>query len=51
MPSSYCTLSLNTYDDNATYVELPHGEPFTFRFFEYHGLVHAQCGRMYRIGD
>ena len=51
VPTGYCTLSLNIGNDNATYVELPHGEPFTFRFFEYHGSVHVECGNMHRIGD
>lgn len=34
-------------------VELTHGEPFTFRFFEYHGKVAFWCsiGNLYRIGD
>ena len=33
--------------------ELPHGQPFTFRFFEYHGEVAFWCsiGNLYRIGD
>ena len=34
-------------------VELPHGEPFTFRFFEHHETVGFYCssGNLYRIGD
>ncbi len=39
--------------EERTEVELPHGEPFTFRFFEYHGKVSFGCsiGNLYRIGD
>ena len=33
-------------------IEIPEGEPFTFRLFEYHGRVSLWCtGNLYRIGD
>ena len=53
-----CEIVLNLYGDNQSRVELPYGEPFTFRFFEYHVRVEFddygddECkGNFYRIGD
>ena len=49
-----CKLILNEYVDNKLTVEMPYGEPFTFRFYEYHNWVNLSCdrkGKLYRIGD
>lgn len=50
-----CTpLIINRFADKM-HIELPHGEPFTYRFFTYHGIVNffagGGCGALYRIGD
>ena len=58
-PSQYftrrCQLHTNYegYSDPTTEVDLPYGEPFTFRFYEHHGKIAMfYCnGGMYRIGD
>ena len=58
-PSQYftrrCQLHTNYkgYSDPTTEVDLPYGEPFTFRFYEHHGKITMfNCnGGMYRIGD
>ncbi len=50
----YCTLILKQYEDNKLTVEMPYGEPFTFRFYEYHNSVDLRCdreGNLYRIGE
>ena len=49
-----CTLILNESEDNKLTVEMPYGEPFTFRFYEYHNIVNLNCdreGKLYRIGE
>ena len=51
-----CYLALNWHDENGTSVKLIYGEPFTFRFFEYHGRVQLQSSScrytaLFRIGD
>lgn len=51
VPHNSCHLYLNMHDDNRYEIDLPTGEPFTFRFFTYHGSVYVDCGYMYRIGD
>ena len=51
---SNCELALNHREDNEQTVEMPYGEPFTFRFYQYHGHVYfaSTCdGALYRIGD
>ena len=47
-----CTLRLDISGEDIHY-DLPYEEPFTFRFFEYHGKVNFYyCGgALYRIGD
>ena len=49
-----CKLYTN-YGDGEINIQLPHGETFTFQFFEYHGKVGLwHCDRysaLYRIGD
>lgn len=60
VPSIRCRLYVNRDETNESYVDLPIGEPFTFRFFGYHNLVlfrnwgsrFETCyGALYRIGD
>ena len=57
-----CGLVINRGDGNEQFVDVPYGEPFTFRFFTYHGIVNlysrvnesdANCWNsgLYRIGD
>ena len=51
-----CYLVLNWQEENETKVPLVYGEPFTSRFFEYHGkalLSGVNCGytALYRTGD
>ena len=51
-----CFIRLNSGEDNATRVEVPYGEPFTFSFFTYHKRVdfigNYSCeGSLYRVGD
>ncbi len=53
-----CQINLNWNEDNQQSVKMPHGEPFTFRFYQYHGKVsygaeyRDRCdGALYRIGD
>ena len=57
-----CGLVLNRGEDNEQSVEVSYGEPFTFRFFTYHGRVNLYSLRndsdyncwnsaLYRIGD
>ena len=51
---SKCTLRTNQgVGDTDLRPDLPYGEPFTFRFYEYHGIVSFFfCGgALYRIGD
>ena len=49
---SRCSLRLDISGEDF-YYDLPYEEPFTFRFFEYHGKVNFLfCGgALYRIGD
>ena len=50
--SGGCKLTLNVGEpDKEQVVRVSYGEPFTFRFFVYHGRVDHYCGRLYRIGD
>ena len=54
VPKYYCRLELNKYESNETIVHMPSGEPFTFRFFTYHGDVELDCpggGSLRRIED
>ena len=51
-----CKLILNSFsgdNPNRQEVEMPYGEPFTFRVYKYHNDIHLDCreGRLYRIGD
>lgn len=54
-----CELSLNRGENNQTAMQPTVGEPFTFRFFQFHGRVQFHCydydssvqGALYRIGD
>ena len=52
-----CSLNLNYGEENQSRVVLPVGEPFTYRFFEYHNRVVFQregwncSGALYRIAD
>ena len=57
-----CGLVINRVDDNEQFVDVSYGEPFTFQFFTYHGIVNlysrinesdANCwnSALYRIGD
>ena len=48
-----CKLKLNYGDANPQEVEMPYGEPFTFRVYRYHDWIYLDCreGRLYRIGD
>ncbi len=49
-----CELGLNENEDNHQSVEMPYGEPFIFRFYQYHGRVrlNGTCGGvLFRIGD
>ena len=51
-----CYLVLNWQEDNETMVPLVYGEPFTFRFFEYHEKVllsgvNCRYTALYRTGD
>ena len=60
---SNCAVVLNQGADNESPVEMPYGEPFTFRFYEYHGQVffwdsynsynyESSCnGYLFRVGD
>ena len=57
VPSEDCRLRLYRYTDNWQDLKLPYGEPFTFQFYQYHGIVELKyCGSiyvggLYRIGD
>ena len=53
-----CEIILNWNEDNQHSVKLPYGEPFTFRFYQYHGKVEYDAvwmddcdDALYRIGD
>ena len=51
-----CKLVLNYFDGaNRQEVEMPYGEPFTFRVYKYHNDIYLDCrrgeGNLYRIGD
>ena len=49
-----CKIVLNYDEDNATEVNLPYGELFTFSLFTYHKLVlfEGGCeGSLYHVGD
>ena len=49
-----CKLILNYLDvGNHHEVEMPYGEPFTFRVYKYHNAIYLRCseGGLYRIGD
>lgn len=55
-----CSIVLNQGEDNESTVQMTYGEPFTFRFYEYHGrvgfdqpsaLFSCYSGVLYRIGD
>ena len=58
VPVANCWLVLNFLDDSKeAEVEMPYGEPFTFRLYEYHNTVYLSCkgrdweGNLYRIED
>ena len=57
-----CGLVINREDDNEQFLDIRYGEPFTFQFYTYHGIVNlysranrsdANCwnSALYRIGD
>ena len=51
-----CGLRFNRFQDDELKIQMPYGEPFTFQFHTYQGVVGQgfgyQCeGAFYRIGD
>ena len=50
---AFCRLTINSSTDNPQDVDLPVGEPFTIKFYRYHGVVLFDCGvsGFFRIGD